>query len=86
MSKQGRGAGIEPTSRMLDALAAWWQSGGSNIEAADMMGITPQVMRNTMMAFRRQERSTSNLILAQRYRLKIERRRVLKAKPRKKAA
>jgi len=76
----------EPTPRQLDALAAWWQSDGSNTKAAQIMGWTPQVMRNTMMAFRRAERATSNLSLALRYQSQIERRRILKAKPRRRAA
>lgn len=75
---------MEPTKRQLDSLAAWWQSGGSNIAAADIMGVTPQVMRNSLMLFRRQERAATNLILALKYRTQIERRRVLKS--RRKAA
>lgn len=73
----------EPTPRQLDALAAWWQSGGSNIAASRVMGITPQVMRNTLMAFRRQERASSNVVLMQRFWSEIQRRKVRPSMPRK---
>lgn len=72
----------EPTKRQLDALAAWWQTGGSNTEAAKVMDVTPQVVRNSLMQFRRQEGAATNLLLALRYRQQIERRRVLKSKRR----
>ena len=74
----------EPTKRQLDALAAWWQTGGSNVSAADVMGVTPQVVRTSLMFFRKQEGAATNLILALKYRTQIERRRVLKS--RRKAA
>lgn len=61
-----------PTPRQLDALAAWWQCGGSNVAAARVMGVTPQVMRNTLMAFRRQERAPTNIALIQRYLEQVE--------------
>ena len=67
----------QPTPRQLDALAAWWQTGGSNIAAADLMGITPQVVRNMLMQFRRQEGTETNLLLARRYLALIERRSVM---------
>lgn len=70
----------EPTKRQLDALAAWWQTGGSSVEAARIMGVTPQVMRNTLMQLRRQEQVDKTLPLALRYREQIERRRILKSK------
>ena len=66
-----------PTPRQLDALSAWWQCGGSNVAAARIMGITPQVMRNTLMAFRRAERVANNVALIQRFLSQIEGRRVL---------
>lgn len=69
----------EPTNRQLDSLAAWWQSGGSNVAAAEILGVTPQVVRNSLMLFRRQEGTATNLLLALRYREQIERRRVLKS-------
>ena len=75
----------EPTKRQLDALAAWWQSGGSNTEAAKVMDLSAQIVRNTLLAFRRQEGAQTNLLLALRYRQQIERRRVVKAKHRKAA-
>jgi hypothetical protein len=76
---------IEPTKRQLDALAAWWKAGGSNVEAAKLMDLSPQIVRNTLMFFRRQENAQTNLLLALRYREQIERRRILKAKHRKAA-
>ena len=69
----------DPTPRQLDALAAWWQCAGSNIAAAKVMGVTHQVMRNTLMAFRREQRAPSNVALAQRYLSQIEARVVLPA-------
>lgn len=72
----------EPTKRQLDALAAWWKAGGSNVNAAQLMGVTPQVVRNSLMFFRRQEGADTNLILALRYREQIERRHVLKNRKR----
>ena len=78
---------MEPTKRQLDALAAWWKTGGSNVKAAEMMDVAPQVVRNSLLQFRRQAQSDSNLLLALRYRSQIEKRRVLpSAKPRRKAA
>ena len=71
---------VEPTKRQLDALAAWWQTGGSNTAASKIMDVTPQVVRNSLMQFRRQEGAATNLLLALRYRQQIERRRVLKSK------
>jgi len=68
-----------PTPRMLDALAAWWQCGGSNVAAAKVMGVTPQVMRNTLMAFRREQRAPTNIGLIQRFMGEIEHRTVLPA-------
>jgi len=75
----------EPTKRQLDALAAWWKSGGSNVEAAKLMDLSPQIVRNTLMFFRRQENAQTNLLLALRYREQIEQRKVLPAKRRKAA-
>ena len=66
----------EPTKRQLDALAAWWKAGGTNTGAAQLMGVTPQVVRNSLMFFRKQERADTNLILALRYRSQIEKRRI----------
>lgn len=75
----------QPTKRQLDTLAAWWKVGGSNTKAGALMDLSPQIVRNTLMAFRRQEGADTNLILALRYRPQIERRRILKAKHRKAA-
>ena len=69
----------EPTPRQLDALAAWWQCGGSNVAAAKVMGVTPQVMRNTLMAFRREQRAPTNVALMQRYLAQVDGRTVLPA-------
>ena len=69
----------EPTPRQLDALAAWWQCGGSNVAASRVMGVTPQVMRNTLMAFRREQRAPTNVALMQRYMAQVDGRRVLPA-------
>ena len=77
----------EPTKRQLDALAAWWKTGGSNVKAADMMDVSPQVVRNLLMQFRREERADTNLLLALRYRETIEKRKVKPSQhPRRKAA
>lgn len=76
---------MEPTKRQLDALAAWWKSGGTNTGAAELMGVTPQVVRNSLMFFRRQEHADTNLILALRYRQVIEKRRIARPRQRKAA-
>ena len=73
-----RGATMEPTTRQLDTLAAWWKAGGSNIGAASLLGVQPQVVRNTLLAFRRQERAQTNLNLALRFQTQIERRHILR--------
>lgn len=67
------------TPRQMDAIAAWWQSGGSNVRAARLMGITPQVVRNMLMGIRRQEGADTNLALASRYMGQIAKRKVLLA-------
>ena len=73
--------GMVPTERQLDALAAWWQAGGSNVGAAAIMNYSPQVVRNTLCAFRHIERADTNLMLAIRYRDIIKTRKVLPTKP-----
>lgn len=52
------------TPRMLDFLAAWFQSGGSNVKAAERLGTNSQIVRNTLMYLRRVEGAPSNMVLA----------------------
>lgn len=65
------------TPRQLDTLAAWWQCGGSNVGAARMMGITPQVVRNRLMQMRQVSGVPTTLALANKHLSQVQKRQVL---------
>jgi hypothetical protein len=56
-----------PTDAQLAALYAWWFGGGSNEAAATALNRRPQTVKNTLMAFRREQGVQRNVELAQRY-------------------
>jgi DNA-binding CsgD family transcriptional regulator len=56
-----------PTPTQLATLAAWWFGGGSNQAAADALNRSPQTVKNTLMAFRREQGVQRTVELAQRY-------------------
>ena len=57
-----------PTPRRLDILAAWWQSGCSNIAAGRLLNLSAQVIRNELHHLRREEGVKDNMALVKRYR------------------
>jgi len=61
------GTGVSPTPAQLSALAAWWFGGGSNEVAAATLHKSPYTVRNTLMAFRREQGVKRTAELALRY-------------------
>ena len=53
-----------PTPAQLDALSAWWWSGGSNLKAAASLHRAPQTIKNQLQSLRREQGVDSNLELA----------------------
>lgn len=87
MTRQGRGVGPEPTVRELDILAAWWFAKGSYPDAAKLLGIGHQPVKNALYLFRRTHGAVSNLDLAMRYQDQIHKRQTrFMGRRRKKAA
>jgi hypothetical protein len=61
----------EPTPAQLATLAAWWFGGGSNEAAATALNRRPQTVKNTLMAFRREQGVQRNVELTQRYAVRL---------------
>ena len=57
----------QPSPRRLDILAAWWQSGMSNVGAGELLNLSPQIIRNELLILRRAAGAKDNGVLVQRY-------------------
>ena len=75
-----------PTPRRLDILAAWWRAKGSNVGAARILNLSPQVVRNELHHLRREELVPDNLSLVQRYGHLLEGRELRPTVPRRVAS
>jgi hypothetical protein len=58
----------QPSPRRLDILAAWWQSGMSNVGAGELLNLSPQIIRNELLILRSRAGAKDNGALVQRYR------------------
>lgn len=63
-----------PSNHELDGIAAWWYAKGTYPEAAAMLEIGVQTLKNRLYLFRRVEGAVSNLDLAMRYQTEIRKR------------
>lgn len=63
-----------PTVHELDGIAAWWFAKGSYPEAAKMLDIGVQTLKNRLYLFRRLDGASSNLDLAMRHQEAISKR------------
>lgn len=63
-----------PTDYELDGIAAWWFAKGVYSEAAAMLNIGAQTLKNRLYLFRRLDGASNNLDLAMRYQEAIRKR------------
>ena len=61
----------QPSPRRLDILAAWWQSGNSNVDAGRLLNLSAQVIRNELFHLRQGAGARDNTALVQRYRQQL---------------
>jgi hypothetical protein len=74
---------FQPSPRRLDILAAWWQSGMSNVGAGELLNLSPQIIRNELLILRRGAGAKDNSALVQRYRDRLVGRELRQSKRRK---